>query len=430
MRLDKRELESMADSQLCGSYVARLKKHECPDSTFGSFDPPLVLDKALGSQIKTVSGNILIDLCAGFGVLALGHNHPRILSRLNRLETEDWPTVMHGMGDVYPSRAKVEFFELLKSILPEHLSLGSLALSGSQAIEIAIKSAILSSKKTGFLTVAGGYHGLDLGTLPLTANLNFRAPFEGYLRPTSVTIAPGCDKGSISNAIRHLESIGAGFAGVVVEPIQGRAGVNPLDFEWIRQLGSMAKSHGGCLILDEVFCGLGRAGQMTFAEELDADITCLGKALGGGVPLSVCIGRESIMKAWPESQGEALHTGTFFGHPLGCELAIETLNAIVEMDLCKRSIYLGSRIKSYCEDQLSAFGILIRGSGLMIGLDYQKSQRGVLVMDQLRKEGVLALVSGARGECLSITPALNIPEQTLWSAMEKVVNVSLKFAKN
>lgn len=419
----------MTDSQTCSSYIKKLKKHECPDATFGYFDPPLVMDKALGSQVKTVSGVVLVDLCAGFGVLALGHNHPRILSRLNRHLPNEWPSVMHGMGDVYPSRAKVDLFEFLKHLLPEHLALGSLALSGSQAVEIAIKTAILSTGKTGFIALKGGYHGLDLGTLPLTANLNFREPFQRYLKPTCVTISADCEIEEVLGAINQLESMGIGFAGVVAEPIQGRVGVKPIDLSWLRHLGVIARAHGGLLILDEVFCGIGRAGKMTFAGDLEADLTCLGKALGGGLPLSLCTGRESVMKSWPESKGEALHTGTFFGHPLGCELAMETLGAIVDLGLCERSVTLGSRVLTYFQERLSGRGVIVRGRGLMMGLDYQIAERGVEVMNLLRKEGVLALVSGARGECLSLTPALNIPEELLWPALEKVVGVSQEVSK-
>jgi len=416
----------MIETQQCQAYIDSLKKNECPDSTYGFFNPPLVMDRALGSQIKTVSGHILTDLCAGFGVLALGHNHPRILARLDRKGSQDWPAVMHGMGDVYPSRSKVEFFEYVKTLLPNTLARGALALSGSQAVEIAIKTAILHTGNAGFLTVDGGYHGLDLGTLSMCTQSPFREPFKRYLSSAGVSVPTESPSDVIDAAIKHLIDQGFGFAGVIVEPIQGRAGVKPLDRPWLQKLFERARAHGALVILDEVFCGLGRAGLMTFATEFEVDLTCLGKALGGGLPLSLCIGSESVMRSWPESQGEALHTGTFFGHPLACELAVETLKVIDESDLCHRAQNLGHRALEYLTERLSPRGIVVRGQGLMIGIDYKEHLGGLKVMNQLRKEGVLALVSGADGACLSVTPALNIPEDLLWPALEKVVDLSLK----
>ncbi len=420
----------------CRSLLNQLKQLECPDSTFAGFEPPLVFDRGLGSLVRSASGDLYIDLCAGFGVLALGHNPPEtsaILAKPRCDPEQDpslWPTIVHGMGDVYPSEAKVRLLSRLHQLLPAHLSRSALALSGSQAVEIAIKTAILATQKAGFIVFEGGYHGLDLGTLPLTTNPFFRDPFEHYLKPTTVSVAFGAGEQEILKARDRLESLGLGLAGILVEPIQGRAGVRPASTPWLESLAKFAKKYDGLLIFDEIFCGLGRSGWWTMSHEIPCDLLCLGKALGGGLPLSVCSGREKVMGAWPESRGEALHTGTFFGHPLACEMACATLEAIDQQNLVTRSRELGETLRAYVTQQLGIgpdgpnTQVAIRGQGLMNAISFPKPGMGVMAMDTLRTQGVIALVSGAQGESLSITPALNIPKDLLWKGLDKIISVT------
>lgn len=420
----------------CQSLINELKLHECPDSTFTGFTPPLVFDRGMGSLVRSASGDLFIDLCAGFGVLAFGHNPPeinRILAKPTKISSDDpslWPTVTHGMGDVYASKAKINFLTRLHQMLPPHLKLSALGLSGSQAIEIAIKTSILFTKKSGFIVFEGGYHGLDLGTLPLTTNPIFREPFANYLKPTSITLPFEASHQDILDAAHKLETSGIGLAGILVEPVQGRAGVRPASFKWLSSLHEITQKLCALLIFDEIFCGLGRCGFLTMGHRVSCDLLCLGKALGGGLPLSVCSGREEVMGAWPESTGEALHTGTFFGHPLSCETGLATLDALEAQDLVKRSMELGERLRAYLSNHLGTpkntqpAQVTIRGQGLMNALVFPKAGMGVLAMNALRAKGVIALVSGVHGDSLSLTPALNIPEKILWEGLDKVIAVA------
>lgn len=395
----------------------RLKRVECPDATSPSRAPALIFARAKGSEIWDVEGRRYTDLCAGFGVLALGHNHETFRKTL----AERHDTIAHGMGDVYASRQKVEFLELLTAtIAPTHLTRAALALSGAQAVELAVKTAMLATRKTGFITLDEGYHGLDLGILPLTAKADFRAPFTGWLKePAVARVPPGANHAALAAAKAALESAGHGAAAVLVEPVQGRAGARPLTVAWLAELRRFCDAEGLLLIYDEVFTGLGRTGRMTFATEVPCDLLCLGKALGGGLPLSACLGTEASLGAWPASTGEALHTGTFFGHPLACELGTVTLRTILAERLPERAADLGGRMLSAARGMFSGLSRVadVRGEGLMLAVEFDRPGLGALAMDRLRAEGVIALASGAQGQSLSMTPALNIPEPLFTDAL-------------
>lgn len=415
--------------------IARLKAVECRDSTWTAADPPLVFEHAFGSEVHDVEGRRYVDLCAGFGALPLGHNHPAVRAVFARYagqapasvdstSARSYPLV-HGMGDVYPSRAKIELLEQLLSLMPSRLNRAALALSGSQAVEIALKTAMLATGKSGFIAFADGYHGLDLGVLPVTARPDFRKPFATWISAETKVqrLAFGCSSAEIQLAISELAADACGFAGVIVEPIQGRGGVVIPAEGWLAGVVEMVHAAHGLAIFDEVFVGLGRTGVWTHGSDIAADLICLGKALGGGMPLSACVGTKQVMDAWPESQGEALHTGTFFGHPLSCEIGRATLNAIVAEKLCERARDFGAEMLEDLRQSLKQVsGIVeIRGRGMMLGIEFASAGSGAQMMDMLRRCGVLALAAGPMGQILQLSPALNLSHELWTMARQSIV---------
>ena len=234
----------------------------------------------------------------------------------------------------------------------------------------------------------------------------------------------GASKEEITKGISKLKT--AGLAAIIAEPIQGRAGVNSPPRGWLTMLSEIAHEHFGLLILDEVFTGFGRIGTLSSAAEANADISCFGKAIGGGFPISACFAKERIMNAWPESPGEAIHTGTFFGHPFSAAVGRRTILAIKEQELANRSKILGKEIKIWLSEALKESALVkdIRGEGLFLGIEYTVPGFAAVLMDKLRERGVIALPSGATGAVLSITPALNIPEDILFDALAHIVDLS------
>lgn len=406
------------------AWLQRLKAVECRDATFPSADPAVVFATADGSIIHSVDGRHYIDLCAGFGALPLGHNSVPMRSAF-AARIEAGPVALtHGMGDVFASRVKIELLETLVSHLPSHLTRAALALSGSQAVELAMKTAMLRTGHHGFIVFEHGYHGVELGVLPLTARADFREPFAGWSRPAAVIRLPfGCAPGLIEGAVRRLQQTpGIGFAGICLEPLQGRAGIRLIGEEWLSAVHSLCHASAGLLIFDEVFVGLGRTGKMSFSSLVPADLICLGKALGGGMPLSACVGTEDAMQAWPESAGEAIHTGTFFGHPLSCEIGLSTLRTLVEDNwlthVKEHGVYWLSNLRDRYLNHPDV--IEVRGQGFMWGIEFSRPGMGASLADKLRQRGVLALPSGGHGEVLSLTPAFNIPAATLTEALDQL----------
>ena len=412
------------------AWLERLVTVECQDATYpvAAQNHPVVFDSARGALVRDVEGREYIDLCAGFGALALGHNPDCIQRVFSKYAPGDasakFPPIVHGLGDVYPSRAKIDLLETLKSILPRHLSRISLAISGGQAVEVALKTAMLHSGAAGFISFQEGYHGVDLGVLPVTSRSDFKLPFKKFLNDRiAIELPYGCDMTLVAKAITGLKSAPCGFAGIVAEPVLGRGGViNPPE-NWLDGLAKMAHAHGGLLILDEILTGLGRRGKWTEAESVDADLVCFGKVLGGGMPLSACAGKEAVMSAWPKSTGEAIHTGTFFGHPLSCEVAAASLREMKRIDVCKMARETGAWLYELLSDRLKPRPDIeeIRwGGGLMIAIQYKDSAGpapGALAMDRLRALGVITLASGRGGTSLSLTPPLNISRDLLAQAL-------------
>jgi acetylornithine/succinyldiaminopimelate/putrescine aminotransferase len=403
---------------------SQLIKVECPDSTYRPKSNPIVLARAKGSLVFDATGKRYIDLCAGFGVLAFGHN-PQYVLDLMADKGEKFPPILHGLGDVYPSIDKIEFLSQLFSVLPSYLKKAALALTGSQAIELALKTVMMKTKKRRFLAFDGSYHGLDLGVLPVTFRDDFRAPFATFLRDNNaVHLSFGCDPGLIEQELKGSAGTDDAFAGVIVEPVQGRGGVRPADKIWLKSVRELCTRYKAMLIFDEVFTGFGRAGRITFTDEVAADITCFGKAIGGGMPLSVCVGSEEAMNAWPTCESEALHTGTFFGHPLSCRFGSATIEQLKNKNVIHSATEFGETFRQHLRSQLSSCSLFVdvRGVGMMTGVQFSGDGTGAKLMDLLREEGVIAIPSGANGNVLSLTPALNIDVSLLDEAANLIKN--------
>ena len=401
--------------------LQQLATHECRDTTYIVGNMPLVLARAKGSQLWDLDGRAYIDLCAGFGSLPLGHN-----SAAWHAACADRDNISTGMGDIYASSAKIELLTKLHQNMPAYLHRSALALSGSQAVEMAIKTALLYQRdRHGFITLHNCYHGLDLGALALTALPKFKQPFAAWLHEDKVEqVRLGCPLAELEQAVQRQRHIGT--AALILEPVQGRGGGHVCSDTWLAQVRDFCQQHNILLIYDEIFTGLGRIGTLTKAFTGECDLLCLGKALGGGMPLSALLGREEIMQAWPRNSGEALHSGTFFGHPLSCRVATATLQHIIAAKLCMRAQQLGNKAYARLGELLEAHPDVqeVRGAGLMLTIVFRQAQQGVHAAHRLAEQGIIAIPAGTQGECLSLTPALNIPEELLWQAITTIATNS------
>ena len=401
--------------------AARLARVESRNVTCLEPEPPIFWARAAGANVWDADGNRFVDLGAGFGVASVGHAHPRVVEAL----ATQGATLLHAMGDVHPAAVKVELLERLAALFPgggpARAVLGS---SGSDAVEAALKTAALASGRAGVVAFEGAYHGLALGALDATWRPMFREPFRARL-PQATVFARFGDVADVSRAARAArEPIGA----VLVEPIQGRGGERVPPDGFLSELRALCDREGWLLIADEVYTGLGRTGR-TWAvdhEGVVPDLLCVGKALGGGVPISACVGRANVMDAWPASTGESLHTQTFLGHPPGCAAALAALAVLEEEKLAERARELGERALARLRAGLAAAragGRVrdVRGRGLLIGIECESGERALRACLAALARGVIVVPSGDQGEVISVTPPLVIGAEALDAALDVLV---------
>jgi len=195
-------------------------------------------------------------------------------------------------------------------------------------------------------------------------------------------------------------------AAVLVEPILGRGGIHEAPEGWLEALAHAARSAGALFILDEVYTGFGRTGNW-FAfqhEALQPDVICVGKGMASGFPISATIGTSSAMDAWGASKGEALHTQTFLGHPVGCAAALAVDAVIAREGLVERAASLGARWRSDLEGIEAVRAV--RGRGLMLALELAEGISALALSRALLRRGFIALPVGAQDDALGLSPPL------------------------
>jgi 4-aminobutyrate aminotransferase-like enzyme len=420
----------------------RLRRVESRNVTQVTTTWPVFWDEARGANVRDADGNVYLDLTGAFGVALLGHAHPAVVEAV-RAQAE---RLIHGMGDVHPPSLKVELLERLGALAPWDEARVVLSSTGSEAVETALKTVLVATGRPGILAFEGGYHGLTLGALAATARARFRDPFLSRLY-RGVAFAPFPDPvrdgaGAASRALARVEEILAHGAptpdgsshpigAVLVEPVQGRGGSRVAPDGFMGRLSDLAAGAGALVVADEVFTGVGRCGTFLASTRvgLRPDLVCLGKALGGGLPLSACLGSARVMDAWPKSDGEALHTSTFLGHPLACAAALAVLDAVEAEGVAGRARSLGDRLVGELRRALRGVeGVAdVRGLGLLMGIELARKpgldpSTGAAARAALAAlaEGVLVLPSGEHGHVLELTPPVDLTEAQLTHGVEVV----------
>ncbi|MDP9036637.1 MAG: aspartate aminotransferase family protein [Myxococcota bacterium] len=377
---------------------------------------PIVYVRGDGVNVVDADENRYVDIAAGFGALLLGHRPDCVARAVDRQRERLWL----ALGDVYASDAKLAICERLAKLHPGGDGRVMLGSSGADAVTAALKTAVLATRRAGVIAFEGSYHGLAHGPLAACGlRPAFREPFAAQLNPW-VTFAPyPGDEASLAETMRQVKkAFSRGNVGaVIVEPILGRGGcvVPPPGF--LPGLRAECDAAGALLVCDEIWTGLGRSGSWLASAEdgVVADVICLGKGLGGGFPISACIGTERAMAAWGSHGGATVHTGTHFGAPWVCAAASAVLDAIADRSLVERSRAAGARFRRAIEEHTLGRGVTcVTGRGLMIGVALTGgAPRALIVMRRLLEAGWIVLTGGAAGDVLTLTPPLDISEELL-----------------
>lgn len=421
--------------------AAELARYESPNVTYLADDFPVFWSEARGANVRDVDGNVYLDLTAAFAVAGPGHAHPRIVAAVQAQAAR----LMHGMGDVHPPAIKVEVLRALAEVAPGGLNRAILASSGAEAVEAALKTAAIATGKPRVLAFHGSYHGLTYGALAASAREDFRAPFTAQLPPIAA-FAPypyayrspfGRDPEEVGAAcLRYVEHLldapgtaSEGIGAIIVEPVQGRGGdVVPPD-GFLPGLRRICDERGLLLVFDEIYTGFGRTGRWFAGQHWGVvpDLMCVGKGMTGGMPFAACIGTDAVMEAWPKSKGEAIHTSTFLGHPLGCAAALASISVLRDERLVERSAAAGARLMARLREMTAAHPRVgeVRGLGMMIGIELVRDREsrapapelaGRVVVETLRR-GVLTLGGGIHGNVLSLSPPFVITDEQVDAAL-------------
>ena len=400
--------------------AARLAGVEARGVTYLGPEFPVFWESAAGALVTDVDGNRYLDLTSAFGVAATGHTNPRVAAAA----ADQAQRLIHGMGDVHPTEVRVRLLERLAEIAPGNLCKSYLATSGAEAVEFALKTALLATGKPRALAFVGAYHGLSLGALELAGIERFRQPFAPLVAERATFLpfpnaATPLDTAldAVRAALAHDPAIGA----VVAEPVQGRGGVIVPPAAWLRGLRALCDEHGALLVLDEIYTGFGRTGTMFACERegVAPDLMCLGKALAGGVPLSATVGTARAMDAWPRSTGEALHTSTFLGNPLACAAALANLDELARLDVVgrvrAREKLLGERL-----GRLRAVPAVrdVRGLGFLWAVEFSGAELANRVVVRALARGLILLQSGTSGTSITIAPPLVVADDQLARALD------------
>lgn len=412
----------------------RLRAVESRNITRIADDWPVFWEEASGANVRDADGNVYIDLTAGFGVAAAGHAPPAVSAAIAAQAAR----LPHGLGDVHPSRTKVELLERLAALAPRGLDVTVLGTTGADAVEAALKTAALASGRPGVIAFRNGYHGLTIGTLAVTDRPASSEPFPGLLGPRArLAVFPDAadarydaagSLGEVAALVDQAASDGQPVGAVVVEPVQGRGGIVVPPPDFLTGLRELCDARDLVLIADEVYTGLGRTGRWFACDHSGVvpDIMVLGKALTGSIPMSAAIGSRAVMSAWPESTGEAIHTSTFLGNPTACAAALAQLRIIEDDRLVERAEALGDVVAERIAGWVSGIPGVVRGRGLglmrgvQLAAPADEDAAGDPLVKRLLRRGILALTEGPRGDVLAITPPLVITEQQLDHALDVI----------
>ncbi|MFH8618916.1 aspartate aminotransferase family protein [Streptomyces sp. NPDC017979] len=347
-----------------------------------------------GSRVWDADGREYVD-CGGYGVFLLGHCHPKVVDAVVD-QVRRHPMATRILLEPVVARAA----EALARVAPAGLDYVHFVTSGAEATETAIKLARAHGKRR-LVSAVGGYHGKTTGALALTAKPFYQDPFRPLLAAEHV---PYGDADALERAL-----VDGAPACVVVEPVQGEAGVVLPPAGYLRRVQRACREHGAFFVLDEIQTGLGRLGAWwgADAEEITPDVLLVGKNLSGGVvPVAAAVATADAYA--PFDRDPFLHTSTFAGAPVAMAAAAAAVAAIDEEDLVDRARALGGQLLHLLDEAFApVMGdavVEIRGRGLLIGVELaDEGLAGELVLHLLRA-GVLVNHSLNAHKVVRLTP--------------------------
>lgn len=364
---------------------------------------------AQGSRLFLDNGSSVIDFISGIGASSFGHSHPEITQALHEQVDKHLHVMVYGE---MRQSAQDEAAMALLDLLPPNLDSVYFVNSGAEAIDAAMKLVRRTTRRQKIIAFKGGYHGNTFGALSVSSNAERKAPFHPLVG--GIELLEWNDHAS-------LELIDEHTAGVLVETIQGDAGIRIPDSDWITKLRDRCTETGAQLILDEIQCGFGRTGKAFAFEhfQIVPDHLCLGKALGGGMPMGALVSTRKHLQQFAHSPSLG-HITTFGGHPVPCA-ASAVASKLLKQTNWDRVEAVGKKIESTllgCSNVVA-----LRRKGLYIAVELGSAEQVNRVVQTCLERGVLLFYFLSTPHAFRIAPPLNINDEDLQAALSTIVDV-------
>lgn len=401
-------------------------------------DFKLVVERAKGVWVEDVDGNIFLDCNAGVAVCSTGHCHPEVVRAIQE-QTEQ---LIHICGTDYYYRHMPQLAEKLDQLVPvQSPTKTHFANSGTEAVETALKLAMHATGREKFIAFFNSFHGRTLGSLSLTSSKvaqrkGFKrqaldvvhVPYPNEFRNPFSTADCG-DGGAGQGALNWIEerlfkttTPPDEVAAIVVEAVQGEGGYVPAPKDFLKGLRRICDEHGILLIIDEVQSGMGRTGKMFASEHygVQADIVCMAKGIGSGLPIGACTARADIMNWKPGA-----HASTFGGNPVCIASALKTIE-LLENGLVQNSAEVGEYLKQGLKKLESKYDCIgdVRGFGLMLGVEFVENKVSLKPAPELRDKIEIAaferglILLGAGANTIRWSPPLILTKENVDVALE------------
>ncbi|WDF56798.1 aspartate aminotransferase family protein [Mucilaginibacter sp. KACC 22063] len=364
-------------------------------------DFPLLLqfERAQGIYMYNAKGRAFMDLISGIGVSNIGHCHPNVVNAVKEQVEKYMHLMVYGE---YVQTPQVRFAEKLVSLLPSNLNSVYFVNSGAEAVEGALKLAKRYTKRHEIIAFNNSYHGSSHGALSVMGNEEFKQAYRPLL--------PGV-KFINFNHLPDLEKITHKTACVILETIQGEAGIRVPDVAYMQALRKRCTETGTLLILDEIQAAFGRSGKMFAFEHFNIvpDILLLAKALGGGMPIGAFVASTEIMSSLKNNPILG-HITTFGGHPVNCAAGLAALEALIDEDLIK-----GVDAKNQLFKDLLVHPAIkeVRGKGLMLAAELDSFVFNKAVIDRCIENGLITDWFLHCDNSMRIAPPLIITEDEI-----------------
>ena len=372
-----------------------------------------------GAYCYGLNGEKFIDCLGGFGIYTCGHRNPEILKTVKaQLDHQ----ALHSQELLDPLRGYLA--KAVADITPGDLQYCFFTNGGAEAVEMALKLARIATGGRWYISTVGAFHGKSMGAISMGGKNTYRVPYTPMVQQVQHVEYGNAE--DARKAIRNLIAVGEKVAAMIVEPIQGEAGVIVPPEGYLTELRQICDEYGVALIFDEIQTGMGRTGTMwrCEAEGVTPDIMTFGKAFGGGImPITGIICKPSMWVQQLIDNPWLLGSPTFGGNPVCCSAAIATIKYMIDNDIPGQCASKGKILKAGLESLKAKYPEIIddvRGVGLMLAVEFVTSDIGYSIAKGLFSRGVMTAGTLVNSKCIRFEPTAVITEEQIAAVIERM----------